>query len=495
MSGSAGHKEWTSRSARGDCCVESECLTGLRNNYFVGKRLTPDAFLVEQAYLNERRRLLNRAIHGYGVVYGFAVEPASGGIRIGSGLALDAVGREVYWGEQADVELGDVIALDDKRAVIPAGDTPPFARTGCWLLSVHYAEQRVGPVSVQDPCSCERTQWDRICETARFSLRYVDCAKCCQEPECELCCDCGAGPCSDERRNPDRRRREARDERSREVDADGCEEKSDNPVLRGGYQCLCDHLAHLAVGVECKDLTEIAEPCGRVLVDLHNGVPIACVRVTRDDCGPWRFDEWIEACGPRRLVKRNDVLFDLIRGCDLTRIVDTGWKGFHRRETPVAWHDFEQSWGTYSGAGNDQLTNYWLEFSRPVRKSTVRADCFAITVVEGEEEGGWGNVLRVPITGVQTEDSPNGPPDHVTRAAIVVDADWVKDAILSSKNRFNYQEALVEIEVRGDYIIDCNGQTVDADPVGLLPVPTGNGAPGGRYLSSFRVAPRIGRKS
>jgi hypothetical protein len=49
---------------------------------------------------------------------------------------------------------------------------------------------------------------------------------------------------------------------------------------------------------------------------------------------------------------------------------------------------------------------------------------------------------------------------------------------------------LVEIEVRGDLIIDCNGQTVDANPAGPVGTPSGNGAPGGTFLSSFIVAQR-----
>jgi len=45
----------------------------------------------------------------------------------------------------------------------------------------------------------------------------------------------------------------------------------------------------------------------------------------------------------------------------------------------------------------------------------------------------------------------------------------------------------VEIEVRGDFIIDCNGQAVDANAVGLSPGPTGNGTPGGTFVSRFKV--------
>jgi len=464
---------------RTDCCVESECLTGLRNNYFVGKRLSPDALRVEQTYLNERRHLLNRAVHGWGVVYGYPVTSGAGDsagrIVIGPGLALDRVGRELLRVDAGPLALDEVIGLDEKGAPYPRGckDAVPPWRKGCWLLSVHYAEQDVGRVDVHDPCRCERHQWDHVCETVRFSLRQVDCAECCKPPECELHCECGRGHCCDELRKEER----------------GHETK--NPVLRGGCQCLCEHLTHLRPGAECQALTEIVEPCGRVRVDLHNGVPLACVGLTREGCEDWKFDQWIEACGPRRLVKRNDLLFDLIQGCDLTRIVKTGWWAFHRKVDAVTWDEFAKSWGKPDKGGESQATLYWVEFSRPVRASTIRTDCIAITVIAPEQEGGWGQVLRVPITEVRPL-VPSGPPDHVLRAQVFVDAGWVSDAIVSHKNIFNYQQTLVEVEVRGDFIIDCNGQAVDAEPVGTLAVPTGNGTPGGRYLSTFRVAARRG---
>src|SRR3954453_21915469 len=89
------------RAAPRDCC-EDDCPAGTRNNYFLGKRLTPDSYVAEQQFLNGRRHLLNRAIHGWGVVYGFKLAwnnkgplgSNAGVLGIGEGLALDRVGRE-----------------------------------------------------------------------------------------------------------------------------------------------------------------------------------------------------------------------------------------------------------------------------------------------------------------------------------------------------------------------------------------------------------------
>ena len=62
---------------------------------------------------------------------------------------------------------------DDKEC----RETPPLEI--CWLLSVHYAEESIGPVTLNDPCSCDRHQWDQVCETVRYSLTKIDCTKCC----------------------------------------------------------------------------------------------------------------------------------------------------------------------------------------------------------------------------------------------------------------------------------------------------------------------------
>ena len=97
---------------------------------------------------------------------------------------------------------------------------------------------------------------------------------------------------------------------------------------------------------------------------------------------------------------------------------------------------------------------------------------------------------RVPILGVETSVEAGVPAGHVTRATVVVDAEWVRDATVSKRTIFNQDEAQVEIEVFGDYMVDCNGQTVDANIRGLCAVPSGNGTPGGTLRSNFRVEVR-----
>jgi len=464
------------RSSKAECCKELNCESGLRNNYFEGKRLTADSFRVEQTYALERRRLLNRAIHGWGVVYGYAITaPPSSRVTIGPGLALDECGRELLQVRQVSLKVEDLIVLDEdgariepERALAPSYKHS-YGPEMCWLLSVHYAEQRTSPVDVKDSCSCDHKEWDHTCETVRYSLRRIPCNECCDDFDCELDCDCGTGPC--------------------------CEEHDDAPMphKRGGCGCLCEHLTHLHFP-ECDSLFEIEEACGTVRVDLHHGVRLACIDITRDECDRPIIGTGVEACGPRRLVKRNDLLFDLIRGCDLTRIIAIGWKDWHRLEEAIPFMDFWHALGPDGEDKQEYVTEkFWVQFSRPVRRKTLRPDCFAMTVILTEREGGWWHTMRVPIVGVDTTGFPphaGDPADHVRGATIVLDGAWVEDAVRGRKTHFGWpgQEVLVELEVRGDFIVDCNGQTVDANAAGLAPAPTGNGTLGGTFLSTFRVA-------
>ena len=240
------------------------------------------------------------------------------------------------------------------------------------------------------------------------------------------------------------------------------------------------------MAVTCDDLCTIKESCGSVRVDIKNGVALACVKLVVTNCG-LEFSEVSDACGPRRLVKRNDLLFDLIRGCDLTRIVNYGWKRWHRLNEAVPFAEFAAAFGPVGSQDNGAVTrDFWVEFSRPVRRDTVRRDCFVMTVIVGERDDGWWETLRVPIVRI---DKPDNGTETIDRARIVVSSHWLDDTLNGAASLFQGRATRVEVEVRGDFIVDCNGQTIDANAHGRTRVPTGNGTPGGTFLSTFRVEP------
>jgi hypothetical protein len=67
-----------------------------RNKYFYGKLLSVEDFNFEQKYMNDKRRLVNRLVHGIGVVSGLNVVRVDDlTISVESGLAFDTTGREI----------------------------------------------------------------------------------------------------------------------------------------------------------------------------------------------------------------------------------------------------------------------------------------------------------------------------------------------------------------------------------------------------------------
>jgi hypothetical protein len=66
-----------------------------RPRFFPGRLLTSEDLAQEQTYVREKRKLHNRALHGFGVVSGLKVSNQSGGVVISPGIALDCEGNEI----------------------------------------------------------------------------------------------------------------------------------------------------------------------------------------------------------------------------------------------------------------------------------------------------------------------------------------------------------------------------------------------------------------
>ena len=67
-----------------------------RNRYFYGKLLSVDDFELEQRYMNDKRRLVNRYLFGPGIVTGlYVVDVDEQTVSVEAGFALDSWGREV----------------------------------------------------------------------------------------------------------------------------------------------------------------------------------------------------------------------------------------------------------------------------------------------------------------------------------------------------------------------------------------------------------------
>jgi hypothetical protein len=78
-----------------------------RMHYMSGMLLTAEEFATEQSYHVERRRLLNRMLHGAGVVIGLEVTGGAddGTVTVAPGFALDRCGREILISEPEHVAV------------------------------------------------------------------------------------------------------------------------------------------------------------------------------------------------------------------------------------------------------------------------------------------------------------------------------------------------------------------------------------------------------
>jgi len=222
-------------------------------------------------------------------------------------------------------------------------------------------------------------------------------------------------------------------------------------------------------------------------------VDLACVTIakTEDKCMPVVISSIDDDCGPRRLVKNNGLLYDLIRGCDLTRISWISWSDWHRRSEPVPWDDYAKMFQ------KDGPTDFVVRFSGPVLKDTIRGDTIVMTVIFVEQGTGWDNTRRVPLsrcdlTPYPADSIPDADKDRLTnQARLTIRPRWWDDEIQPGEDSWMTQrEFTVEIEIRGDLILDCHHQAIDGNAIGMRPVPSGNGTPGGTYLSRFRVLPK-----
>ncbi|QDF37504.1 hypothetical protein FJN17_07955 [Bradyrhizobium symbiodeficiens] len=482
---------------------DQTCPDGLRNRFFQRKRMLAKDFQIEQDYLNGRRRLLSRSVLGWGVVYGFAIEgakeiagcigagdphagkgepaqapgatPAGNAaaqaapidtsskpdqasskapheLSVAAGFGLDAGGREAVLREAVTLTAENTLLLVRVNGVWSPRRIDADMKPGRYMLAVHYAERVAGTTVPASFCCCRDEQWTHSCETVIFSLRSLESELCgCGEPECP------GAPCA--------------------CDACAGDPRSHARLVQWATARVAAEASHL-------------RPWDPFQVALDAPIDLACVQIAGvpERCKPLEFVD-IDASSPRRLVKTNDALYDLIRGCDLTHIEKVSWGPWHRNRTPVEFNDFAAFFNAQDLDKDSLLTKFSVLFSGPVLRESVRRDVMAITVQMVDGGTGWVRSRRIPISALDTTPSNKSLPTNMTdQFTVAVAKRWVRDEIdQSGESYLSERDFVVEIEVRGDLIEDCSGQTVDANAIGRRAYPTGNGSPGGTYFSSFKV--------
>jgi len=179
-----------------------------RARYFHGMLMTDRDFREEQIYHNEKRKLLNSMLHGWGVVCGLEVkptDPVGPNIIVEPGMALDCHGNEIVICEKQTIDLAEKFCQSTKAKYeedICAEYRQIIREPATLYVVIKYHENPTDPVPVYAPggdceektCDYSRTRegfclevWDH--PPATPPLKTIDSGEACTEPyPCPSCC-------------------------------------------------------------------------------------------------------------------------------------------------------------------------------------------------------------------------------------------------------------------------------------------------------------------
>lgn len=386
--------------------------------------------MMEEEHSRSQKSL--RALHGNGVIFGFATTRGDGPdpLNVSCGMALDRHGRLLHWPGGA-VTKADLVAM------------PECADT--FTLSVHYARREV-PGNGCGPCS-DRPQW--IEEGVVFSLKE-GCGprdRTCPRPADDACC----------------------------IDLD------EYVCLRNGA-----HDGPLPPAVDLEWACSREGPlcrigCSDISYDADAGIPIACVDIKNlcdhPDCTPvWGFGAVEDTCDVRPWVYRTPLLYELIEGCqnDLARVASVQWGtvASDANEWPP-----DIAWDVFAAAIKQGPE---IAFTRKVRIDTVHPGSTFMTAILWEREDDYLLTRRVPAL-VRALDADG---DYATRFQLQVNPGWISNEI-DSRSELK-SGGRIELTIRGQMIRDCCDNMLDALPLDYAPRTPPLSRPGGDFVTVLR---------
>ncbi|HWP92868.1 MAG TPA: hypothetical protein VNN20_11815 [Thermodesulfobacteriota bacterium] len=240
-----------------------------RARYFHGMLLTDRDFREEQVYHDEKRKLLNRMLHGWGVVCGLGIKetnPKSSKVIITPGMALDCHGNEILVCEDFELDLKKetCICPDTSKDKDPCADKDRDDKECKYYVAIKYNEVPTDPVPVYSPSAgCE----DKVCEYSR--TREGFCVKLLKTIPChavtpknvlfEKVSDCSKEP-SDKRIDCVKNALEA-------FHHSFCEEPYPCPAC-----CCCDGEAYVVLGsIDLKKTNCRVTTVGQDMIDINDG--------------------------------------------------------------------------------------------------------------------------------------------------------------------------------------------------------------------------------
>jgi hypothetical protein len=132
-------------------------------------------------------------------------------------------------------------------------------------------------------------------------------------------------------------------------------------------------------------------------------------------------------------------------------------------------------------------TRFWVCFTAPVQVCSLTQDAVSMTLAQADAREAVWNVVSVPITAIWcAPPSPGDPPGTTRGFRLMVQHEYWQGEIGRGARSGFRMPTQVEIRIHGSAIIDWAGRAVDADSLGRH-LPSGNGSPGGEFVSSWRV--------
>jgi hypothetical protein len=409
-----------------------------RNNYFYGKQFTVRDLQQEQAYLNQKRRLINRMVLGWGVVCGLDVawDEQSTTFQVCAGLALDCCGNEIPICDQQKVPF------DDYSAIVNQMKTKAEYVPDRYVLCLGYRECDAEPVDLPPvDCGCnQRSEYNRIRES--FQLKLVKWGDTC------LAHPPDPVPCPDHVKKP--------------VDAD--REQAAPCHTQTLHEYLCGRLKHCPA-CECQDCVILATvEFARVADAGKQDQPVTTTPTLTLDTCTWR-----------KLVYRNPLLFDLLN-CyhgGLPHIVDFNWR---KAVYPTHETTFEEFVALVEGGIS-------VTFDSSMDAGSLSRNTFLVTFIQEDE--GTGSLLtkRIPPSRIDCRQEGD-----CFVATFVADPTWVSDELKSSHSELA-EGVTVEITLRGSRIRNIKGKALDGEYLNDS-LPSGNGVQGGDFVDYFNVGKR-----
>lgn len=156
-----------------------------RARYFHGMLMTDRDFREEQLYHIEKRKMLNRTLHGWGVVCGLGITGKIGGstITIGPGVALDCHGNEIVICDPYSIDLtsNPCMGTPHKKPVTAKDcqQKEDVKKSNISYICIRYNEVPTDPVPAYAPGGgCE----EKACDNSRiregFCIKTFDTLPC-----------------------------------------------------------------------------------------------------------------------------------------------------------------------------------------------------------------------------------------------------------------------------------------------------------------------------